>query len=93
MAGIQDGLSIRERGLAHPTNGLATAGALAILLVRGEVERDEEEQVRAEDSNSGEGGKLFACTLAHAGKVVEVGRDEVRPRGEVDEACNISVRL
>jgi len=93
VAGIQDGLSIRERGLAHPPHSFAAAGALAVLLVRGEVERDEEEQVRAEDSNSGEGGKLFACTLAHAGKVVEVGRDEVRPRGEVDEACNISVRL
>lgn len=92
-AGVHDGLGVGERGLAHPTNRLATAGTLAILLVGGEVERDEEEEVRAQDSYSGEGGKLFARALAHAGEVVEVGRDEVCPRGEVDEACKITVRL
>ena len=73
MAGIQDGLSIRERGLAHPPHSFAAAGALAVLLVRGEVERDEEEQIRAENSNTRKGRKLLASAPAGARKPLEVG--------------------
>lgn len=62
-----------------------TAG-LRGLLVGGDVERDEEEQVRADDGDSGESGELLTSALAHIGSPGEVGRGEVGVRGKVNEA-------
>lgn len=57
------------------------------LVVGGEVEGDEEEEVGGEDANTGEGGEFLACAFAGSGEVGEVGRREVGIGGEVDEAC------
>jgi len=36
---------VRERSLAHASQRLASGGSLAVFLVRGEVEGDEEDQI------------------------------------------------
>ena len=61
------------------------------LLVRGEVEGEEEEQVRRDDANARDSSKLLTSTLAHVGQVRPVGACEVGPRGKVDEAWRRSV--
>ena len=61
------------------------------LLVCGEVEGEEEEEVRRDDADAGDGSKLLTSTLAHVGHVWPVGACEVSPRGEVDEACTLLV--
>ena len=77
---------VRQRGLAHPPHGLAPARPLAVLLVRGEVERDEEEEVRAEDDDARDGSELLTRALASIGEPRPVGRGEVGPRREVHKA-------
>ncbi len=57
------------------------------LLVCGGVERDEQEQVRAEDGDTGDGGVLFTFALTGVGEPWPVGRGEVGPGREVDKAC------
>ena len=59
------------------------------LLVRGEVEGEEEEQVRRDDADARNGGELLARAFAHVGHVRPVGAGEVGPGGEVDEACKL----
>jgi hypothetical protein len=56
------------------------------LLVCGEVEGEEQEQVRGDDADSGNGSELLASALAHVGQLGPVGAGEVGPRSEVDEA-------
>ena len=82
-----NGLRGRKRGLAHPSYGLASAGDLAILPIGGQVEGDEQHQVRRDDTHASEGSKLLSGTLAGARHVGEVSRGEVGVRGEVDESC------
>ena len=77
---------IRQRGLAHAADGLAATRALAVLPVGGEVEGDEEEEVRGQDTNTSESGKLLTSAGANVGKPGPVGRGEVGPGGEVDKA-------
>lgn len=62
---------VGERSLAHATQRLAR-GLLAILLVSGGIERDEEDQVRAQDTDARESGKLLASALARVGHPGEV---------------------
>lgn len=76
---------VGQRRLGHTTEGLA-GGALRVLLVGGDVEEDEEDQVGSKNSNSGEGSKLLASTLTHVGQPWEVGGGEVGPGGEVDKS-------
>lgn len=78
---------VGQRSLRHAAEGTA-GGALGVLLVGCDVKGDEEDQVRGEDSNSGEGSELLASTSAHVGQPGEVGRGEVGPGGEVDESYN-----
>ena len=85
---------VRQRRLAHPTKALADVIfllAASVLLgapgVGGKVEGNEQEQVRAENDDAGEGSKLLARALARVGQRRKVRRGEVRPRREVDEAC------
>jgi hypothetical protein len=56
------------------------------LLVRGEVEGEEEEEVRSDDADTGNGSKLLASALAHVGHVGPVGAGEIGVRRKVDEA-------
>lgn len=79
------GGEVGERGLAHSSQALASSG-LATALVSGEVERDEEDQVRADDAHAGEGGKLLTSAAAGIGHPGEVGGGEVGVRREVDKA-------
>lgn len=60
---------------------------LALFLVGGEVEGDEEEEVGGEDADAGERGELLAGALAAGREVGKVGAGEVGVGGEVDEAC------
>lgn len=90
------GVSVRRRDLelGHVDNSLlssvaaGTAG-LGSLLVGSDVEGDEKEEVRADDSHAGEGGELLAGALAHVGNPGEVSRGEVGVGSEVDEACSL----
>ena len=77
----------------HLDEGAGGAAALldAALLrgrlgVGGDVEADEEDEVRGEDADAGDGGELLAGAGAEVGEVWEVGGGEVGPGGEVDEA-------
>lgn len=67
--------------------GVATGTAdLNLLLVGGDVESDEEEQVRGDNGNTGKRGELLTSAAAHVGSPGEVGGGEVAVRSEVDEA-------
>jgi hypothetical protein len=69
-----------------------TAAALGHrLLVCSEVEGEEEEQVRRDDADTGNGGEFFTGALAHVGDVWPVGAGEVGEGREVDEACRVLV--
>ena len=81
-------MGVRQRGLRHAAEGLASARRLLVTLVGGNVEGDEEDEVRGEDADSGDGGEFFARALAGVGEPREVGAGEVGVGGEVDEACN-----
>lgn len=78
-------VGVRQRGLRHATETLAVVG-LALLLVSGDVEGDEEDQVRSKNADSRESGEFLACALAMVGHPLEVGGSEVCVRGKVDEA-------
>lgn len=84
-----DGSDVRDLGVLEGAGGLAAGGALAVLLVGCDVEGDEEEEVRGDDTHAGEGGEFLACALACVGHPGEVGRGEVGVRGEVDEDCEM----
>lgn len=83
---VNDGARVGKRSLGHSADSLAASGALPILLVGGEVEGDEEEEVRAENTDTGEGSKLLTRALAGGGHPGPVSRSEVSVRREVDEA-------
>ncbi len=85
--GLEENVGVGQGSLAHLAERLATACLLAILPVRGQVERDEQEEVRAEDSHARESSELLTGALARIGQPREVGRGEVGPRSEVDKAC------
>lgn len=72
----------------HQCAGSPAAALGHRLLVRRKVEQDEEEQVRRDDADSGDGREFLARAFAHVGKVGPVGAGEVGPRSEVDEACS-----
>lgn len=59
------------------------------LLVRGEVEGEEKEEVRRDDADTSDGGELLTSALAQVGNVGPVGAGEVGERGKVDESCSM----
>lgn len=69
-------------------DGLA-GGALSALLVGGDVEGDEEEEVGREDTAASEGSEFLTGALSEVGHVGEVGGGEVGVRGKVDEDCAV----
>ena len=68
------------------STGGPTAALGHRLLVGREVESDEEEQVRRDDADTGDGRELFTSTLARIGKRWPVGASEVGVGGKVNEA-------
>lgn len=64
----------------------ARTADLGSLVVGGDVEGDEKQQVRGDDSNTSESSELLTGALAHVGSPGEVDGGEVGVRGEVDEA-------
>ena len=73
----------------HQRAGSPAAALGHRLLVRGEVEGEEEEEVRRDDADARNSRKLLAGALAHVGDVWPVSASEVGPRGKVDEAWNL----
>lgn len=80
-----DVVRVGKGSLGHAAQRLARGVLLGTLVVCGEVEGNEEDEVGRESRNAGQGGKLLAGALAGVGQEVEVGRGEVGVRGEVDE--------
>lgn len=77
---------VGDRGLRHAAERLASTGYLAILLIGSKVERDEQHQVRGENTHSRESSEFLSSALAGIGHRVEVGRGEVGVGRKVDEA-------
>jgi hypothetical protein len=92
------GVAIRERArhgrtfeVLHLNESLlarvpARSATLARLLVGRNVERDEEQQVRAQNANSRKCRKLFTGTPAHVRCRREIGGREVGVGSEVDKS-------
>lgn len=92
---IGEGSNIGQLRILHRTQrpcGFAASGAFAIFLVGCEVEGDEEEEVRAENANTGEGSEFLSGAFTRVRHPREVSRGEVRVRCEVNESCIIHVR-
>lgn len=81
---------VGQRSLGHATEGLAGAWCLLIALVGGNIEGDEQDEVRAEDANTSEGSEFLSGAFTVVGHVGEVARSEVGVRGEVDESCVVA---
>ena len=73
---------VDERLLASVAAG---AASLDLLLVGGDVETDEQEEVRGDNGDTSESSEFLTGALAHVGSPGEVGGGEVGVRGEVDE--------
>lgn len=85
-SGGLDQMRVGKGSLAHSSEALSAAGRLAVALVGGEVERDEEDEVRAEDTDTSESSKLLSGAPASVGHPGPVSRREVGVRGKVNEA-------
>ncbi len=70
----------------HLANAPLPALGRCALLIGGEVEGNEEEEVRGKDADSGEGGEFLAGAFSLDGEVWEVGAGEVVVGCVVDEA-------
>lgn len=77
--------NIWELRILERACSLAACGALSIFLVGCDVEGDEQEEVRADDTDAREGGKLLTGAFAVIRHPWEVGRGEVGVRCEIDE--------
>lgn len=78
--------NIWELSILKRSRSLATSSLLSVLLIGSDIERDEKEEVRAEDTHASERSELLTSALAGVWHVWEVGAGEVGVRGEVDEA-------
>lgn len=76
---------VGKGSLRHTTDGLSTARSLAIFAVGSKIEGDEEEEVGADDGNTGEGREFLSRALPGIGEPGPVGGGEVSPGCEVDE--------
>ena len=86
----------RDLKVPHLDQGLlasvaAGTSGLGGLVVGGNVEGDEENEVGADDTNTGHGSEFLTGALAHVRQPGEVGGGEVGVGGEVDEAWRLSV--
>ncbi len=83
---VHDSCNIGDLGILERASGFAGGGALAVFLVGCEVERDEEDEVGADDTHSGESGEFLSGAFARVRHPGEVGRGEVSVGSEIDEA-------
>ena len=83
---VGNGSHIWDLSVLKGASSLATSSLLSILLVGRDVERYEEEEVRAENTHAGEGSELLTSALASVWHVWKVSAGEVGVGGEVDEA-------
>lgn len=74
---VGDGGHIWNLSVLEGPSSLAASWTLSILLVSCDVEGDEEEEVRTEDTHASEGSKLLTSALASVRHVLEVGGGEV----------------
>lgn len=85
---------IRHLGTAHaPERSAGLTTLSTALLVRREVERDEEEEVGAKNEETREGGELLAGAGAVVGQPREVGGGEVGPRSKVNKTCSVQLAM
>lgn len=72
--------------LGHTSEGLPSSRRPSILLVRSEVEQEEENEVRTEDTNSSEGSKFFPRTRTPVGHPRKISGAEISVGCEVDKS-------
>lgn len=84
---------IDRRLLAHLAHAPLTSFGAGLLLVSGEIEGDEEEEVGAKDADARERGELFAGAPAGRGEAGEISGGEVGIGGKVDESLDKSVEI
>lgn len=72
-----DQMRVGKRSLGHASEALSAGRGLALLLVGGKVEGDEEDEVGADGDDTGESSELLAGALAGIGHPGEVGGGEV----------------
>ena len=77
--------NIGNLGVAERSDSFAAGWSLALFLVGGKVEGDEEEEVRAEYSHSRESCEFLTSTLSCIGHPWPVGGGKVCVRCEVNE--------
>ena len=82
---------VRKRKGAHSDQsfsaGVSSWSSLdGLFPVRGEVERDEEQEIRAEYDETSNSSKFLACAGTCIGHPVEVSAGEIGVGSEVDEA-------
>lgn len=83
---VHDSCNIWDLGVLERASGFAGSGALAVFLVGCKVEGDEEDEVGADDTHSGESGKFLSGAFARVRHPGEVGRGEVGVGCEINEA-------
>lgn len=76
---------IRKRSLAHAPDRRPPRRLLAVLPIGGQIERDEQDQVRAENADASEGSELLARAFSSIGQPWPVSGCEVGPGREVHE--------
>lgn len=83
---VGNGSHVWHLRILERTSSLAAGSLLSILLVSCNIERDEKQEVRAENAHASESSELLASALSGSWHVWEVGGGEVCVGGEVDEA-------
>ena len=88
---MTDTVNVGDLKLGHVDGSLrcgvsSLAALLARFLVCSKVERDEEDQVRAEDTTACDGSKLLASAATSVGHPLKVCRGEVCVCGKIDKA-------
>lgn len=83
---VSESRNIWELSILKRSRSLATSSLLSILFISGDIERDEKEEIRAEDTHASERSEFLTSALAGVWHVREVGAGEVGVRSEVDEA-------
>ena len=70
---LRESRDIRDLSRGERARSFPACGPLAVLLVGGDVEGDEEDEVGCDGDDAGEGGELFPCAVAGVGHPGPVG--------------------